>query len=87
MLHVASPGFFAIISTLYARLLKIPLVLSYHTHLPIYARYPTTHHLNLKPTIFLFMDQSQTPHNLPNDSHTRCGHDEPPAPSTLISPS
>jgi sulfoquinovosyltransferase len=42
VLHVASPGFFAIISTLYARLLKIPLVLSYHTHLPIYARYPTT---------------------------------------------
>lgn len=38
IMHVATPGFFCIASCIYARLLRIPLVLSYHTHLPIYAR-------------------------------------------------
>ena len=30
-------GFFVIPAILYARLLSIPLVISYHTHLPSYA--------------------------------------------------
>lgn len=38
LLHVATPGFFCIAAAIYARLLRIPLVFSYHTHLPIYAR-------------------------------------------------
>lgn len=75
MLHVASPGFFAIISTLYARLLKIPLVLSYHTHLPIYARYPTTATvIYLKATIFLLWISHRLSQP-PNDLHSRCGYD------------
>merc|ERR1719335_653549 len=37
-MHVASPGFFCIIAAIYAKLLQIPLVLSYHTHLPVYGR-------------------------------------------------
>ncbi len=38
IMHVATPGFFCIAAAIYARLLRIPLVFSYHTHLPIYAR-------------------------------------------------
>ncbi|CEM06974.1 unnamed protein product [Vitrella brassicaformis CCMP3155] len=37
LLHVSTPGFLAMTACLYARLLKIPLVMSYHTHLPVYA--------------------------------------------------
>jgi len=38
VMHVATPGFFCIVAAIYARLLRVPLVYSYHTHLPIYAR-------------------------------------------------
>ncbi|CAM9238517.1 unnamed protein product [Choristocarpus tenellus] len=38
IIHVTSPGFFVLTSLLYARLMRVPLVLSYHTHLPLYAR-------------------------------------------------
>jgi hypothetical protein len=38
LMHVATPGFFCFAAIIYARLLRIPLVFSYHTHLPIYAR-------------------------------------------------
>ena len=37
LIHAVGPGFFMIPSIIYARLLKIPLVISYHTHLPHYA--------------------------------------------------
>lgn len=37
ILHVTTPGFIAIISTVYAKLFQIPLILTYHTHLPVYA--------------------------------------------------
>lgn len=37
VMHVAAPGFFLIPAILYARLLGIPLVISYHTHLSVYA--------------------------------------------------
>ena len=37
LIHAVTPGFFVIPAILYARLLKIPLVISYHTHLPTYA--------------------------------------------------
>jgi hypothetical protein len=37
VLHVSTPGFLVMISTMYARLLNIPIVMSYHTHLPVYA--------------------------------------------------
>ena len=38
IIHVATPGFFCISAAIYARLLRIPTIFSYHTHLPIYAR-------------------------------------------------
>lgn len=38
LLHVSSPGFMVLGAVLYARLLQIPLVASYHTHLPVYVR-------------------------------------------------
>lgn len=38
IMHVATPGFFCFAAIIYARLLRIPLIFSYHTHLPIYAR-------------------------------------------------
>ena len=38
VIHVATPGFFCIVAAIYARLLRVPLVFSYHTHLPVYAR-------------------------------------------------
>lgn len=37
IIHAATPGVFVIPAILYSRLLDIPLVISYHTHLPIYA--------------------------------------------------
>lgn len=42
LIHAVAPGIFVLPSILYARILKIPLVISYHTHLPYYAeRYVT----------------------------------------------
>ena len=42
LIHVATPGFFVLPAILYSRLLNVPLVISYHTHLPAYAdRYVT----------------------------------------------
>jgi hypothetical protein len=37
LIHAVMPGIFALPAIVYARLLKIPLVISYHTHLPYYA--------------------------------------------------
>mmetsp|Transcript_24544 Transcript_24544/g.44057 ORF Transcript_24544/g.44057 Transcript_24544/m.44057 type:complete len:502 (-) Transcript_24544:239-1744(-) len=38
LIHVTSPGFMLFAGLFYARVMRIPLVLSYHTHLPLYAR-------------------------------------------------
>lgn len=38
ILHVTSPGFLVFVGVLTARILKVPLVFSYHTHLPVYAK-------------------------------------------------
>jgi len=38
IIHVTSPGFMMLAALFYARVLKIPLVMSYHTHLPVYGR-------------------------------------------------
>lgn len=66
LIHAVTPGFFVLPAILYARLLKIPLVISYHTHLPHYAgRYvkiPGLRQLCIKmaewylPAIFNFAD-------------------------------
>lgn len=37
LLHVTSPGFLVMPAVWYAKMKGIPLVLSYHTHLPVYA--------------------------------------------------
>jgi len=37
VIHASSPGFFALAATAIAKALDVPLVLSYHTHLPVYA--------------------------------------------------
>lgn len=34
VIHVSSPGLMVFAATLYAKLLAIPLVVSYHTHIP-----------------------------------------------------
>ena len=38
ILHVTSPGFLALPSLFYARYFRVPLLFSYHTHLPLYGR-------------------------------------------------
>jgi len=38
LIHVTSPGFVLFPAIMYARLLQIPLVLAYHTHLPTYGK-------------------------------------------------
>jgi sulfoquinovosyltransferase len=38
LIHASSPGFLLFASLFYARVMRIPLVLSYHTHLPSYAK-------------------------------------------------
>jgi len=38
VLHATAPGFMCLTSIAYAKLFRLPLVISYHTHLPIYAR-------------------------------------------------
>ncbi|EEC43145.1 glycosyl transferase, group 1 [Phaeodactylum tricornutum CCAP 1055/1] len=38
LIHVTSPGFMLFASIFYARVLCIPLVMSYHTHLPSYGK-------------------------------------------------
>lgn len=38
VMHVTSPGFLMLPCLAYARFFRIPLLLSYHTHLPLYAR-------------------------------------------------
>lgn len=38
IIHVTSPGFMLFAGLFYARVMRIPLLLSYHTHLPLYGR-------------------------------------------------
>jgi sulfoquinovosyltransferase len=38
VIHCTSPGFITFAALIYARMFRIPLLMSYHTHLPIYAR-------------------------------------------------
>ena len=38
LIHVTSPGFLLFAGIFYARIMRIPLVLSYHTHLPTYGK-------------------------------------------------
>lgn len=38
LIHVTSPGFLLFAAIFYARVMKIPLVMSYHTHLPSYGK-------------------------------------------------
>lgn len=36
VIHASSPGLMVFAATLYAKMLRIPLVVSYHTHIPEY---------------------------------------------------
>jgi len=38
LIHVSSPGFMVFPALFYARVMRIPLLVSYHTHLPSYAK-------------------------------------------------
>jgi sulfoquinovosyltransferase len=38
LIHCVSPSFFGVMTAFVSKWLKIPLVLSYHTHLPVYAK-------------------------------------------------
>jgi sulfoquinovosyltransferase len=38
LIHVTSPGFMLFAALFYARVMKVPLVMSYHTHLPSYGK-------------------------------------------------
>lgn len=38
LIHASSPGFMVFAAIFYARVMRIPLLLSYHTHLPSYAK-------------------------------------------------
>jgi len=47
LIHAVAPGIFVVPAIAYSRILNVPLVISYHTHLPIYAdRYVTLPGLN-----------------------------------------
>jgi len=37
VLHISTPGFMVLVAAFYARMMDVPVVMSYHTHLPIYA--------------------------------------------------
>ena len=39
LIHVVNPGFLAFAAIYYARKCRLPLIASYHTHIPSYARY------------------------------------------------
>lgn len=43
LIHVTSPGFLTFAALFYARVMRIPLVASYHTHLPAYGRNYLSH--------------------------------------------
>ncbi|CAN0395301.1 unnamed protein product, partial [Ectocarpus sp. 8 AP-2014] len=38
IIHVTSPGFLVLPSLFYARFFRVPMLFSYHTHLPLYGR-------------------------------------------------
>eukprot|EP00186_Timspurckia_oligopyrenoides_P000460 CAMPEP_0182444150 /NCGR_PEP_ID=MMETSP1172-20130603/2697_1 /TAXON_ID=708627 /ORGANISM="Timspurckia oligopyrenoides, Strain CCMP3278" /LENGTH=417 /DNA_ID=CAMNT_0024639651 /DNA_START=216 /DNA_END=1466 /DNA_ORIENTATION=+ len=38
VIHVSTPGFMVFAMLMYARMLRVPVLTSYHTHLPVYAR-------------------------------------------------
>lgn len=38
LIHVSSPGFMVFAAIFYARVLRIPLLMSYHTHVPVYSQ-------------------------------------------------
>jgi len=38
VIHVSAPGMMVFAAILYARILRIPLVVSYHTHIPVSVR-------------------------------------------------
>ena len=39
ILHVTTPGFMVLICGIYAKIFNVPLIMTYHTHLPVYARF------------------------------------------------
>lgn len=38
ILHVTTPGFMVLVCGIYAKIFGIPIIMTYHTHLPVYAR-------------------------------------------------
>lgn len=38
LIHCTSPGFMCLAAVFYSRFMKVPLLMSYHTHLPLYGR-------------------------------------------------
>ena len=38
ILHVTTPGFMVLLCGIYAKIFSIPIIMTYHTHLPVYAR-------------------------------------------------
>lgn len=38
IIHVTSPGFFLFAAIIYSRVMRVPLVMAYHTHLPVYGK-------------------------------------------------
>lgn len=47
LIHVTSPGFLLFAAIFYARTMKVPLVMSYHTHLPTYGTFCWTNLVRL----------------------------------------
>jgi len=43
IIHATSPGFLCYAALLYGRIMRVPVLLSYHTHLPVYARNYLSH--------------------------------------------
>ena len=87
VIHAVTPGFLVIPAILYARLLQIPLVISYHTHLPTYSERYVPEIFGLRYMAVKLGASHLSPH-LPTSPHIspylRSRHS--PAPSSAAPP-
>lgn len=54
IIHVSSPGFFLFIAVVASQIYQIPLLVSYHTHLPVYARSYLPYPINVVAELLLW---------------------------------
>jgi Glycosyltransferase Family 4 len=55
IIHVTSPGILLFAAIFYSRYFKIPLIMSYHTHLPMYGMYILCLFVDVDQSFFLYL--------------------------------